>query len=201
MNMGRYRERAQGFHAISRHPTLSQSSCVHQTKRSVKPVLFGFYESVIKGACMLNHVWLFATTWTVAYQAPLFMGLFWLEYWSGFPFPPPGDLPTLGSNLRFLHWQSDSLPLNYITTGIRLIKSLALGNQVNLQPLFSPRRCVCFGGLKVPTCLSCDWFPWQSAPLLLCPSPAFQRSSSLHKLRCGWKVFVMNIKTFIALFT
>ena len=90
-----------------------------------------------------------------------------------------------GIKPRFLHWQSDSLPLNYITTGIRLIKSLALGNQVNLQPLFSPGRCVCFEGLKVPTCLSCDWFPWQSAPLLLCPSPAFQRSSSLHKLRCG----------------
>ena len=36
------------------------------------------------------------------------------EYWSGLPFPSPGDLPTQGSNLgllRLLHWQACSLPL------------------------------------------------------------------------------------------
>ena len=36
------------------------------------------------------------TTWTVAYQAPLFMGFSRQEYWSGLPFPSPGDLPNLG---------------------------------------------------------------------------------------------------------
>ena len=41
---------------------------------------------------MLNGVWLFATPWTVAYQAPLSMGFSRQEYWSGLPFPPPGDL-------------------------------------------------------------------------------------------------------------
>jgi len=30
--------------------------------------------------------------WTVACQAPLSMGFFRQEYWSGLPFPPPGDL-------------------------------------------------------------------------------------------------------------
>ena len=34
-----------------------------------------------------------ATSWTVAHQAPLSMGLPRQEYWSGLPFPPPGDLP------------------------------------------------------------------------------------------------------------
>ena len=34
--------------------------------------------------------------WTVARQAPLSMGLYRLEYWSGLPFPPPGDLPNPG---------------------------------------------------------------------------------------------------------
>ena len=34
-----------------------------------------------------------ATPWTVAYQAPLSMGLSRQEYWSGLPFPSPGDLP------------------------------------------------------------------------------------------------------------
>ena len=35
------------------------------------------------------------------------------EYWSGLPFPSPGNLLTQGSNLHLLHWQLDSLPLNH----------------------------------------------------------------------------------------
>ena len=35
-----------------------------------------------------------ATLWTVAHQAPLSMGFPRPEYWSGWPFPPPGDLPN-----------------------------------------------------------------------------------------------------------
>ena len=34
--------------------------------------------------------------WTVAYQAPLSMECSRQEYWSGLPFPTPGDLPNLG---------------------------------------------------------------------------------------------------------
>ena len=56
----------------------------------------------------LSHVPLCATLWTVAWQAPLFMGFFSQEYWSGLPCPPPGDLPIQGSNPRLLHWQADS---------------------------------------------------------------------------------------------
>ena len=41
----------------------------------------------------LNRVRLFATPWTVAYQAPPFMGFSRQEYWSGLPFPSLGDLP------------------------------------------------------------------------------------------------------------
>ena len=44
----------------------------------------------------LSYVRLFATPWTVAYQAPSFMEFSRQEYWSGLPFPPPGDLPNLG---------------------------------------------------------------------------------------------------------
>ena len=51
---------------------------------------------------MLSHVRLFATPWTVAYQAPLSMGFSRQEYWSGLRFPPPGDLPKSGMELRFL---------------------------------------------------------------------------------------------------
>ena len=42
----------------------------------------------------LSCVRLFATPWTVAYQVPLSMGFSRQEYWSGVPFPSPGDLPN-----------------------------------------------------------------------------------------------------------
>ena len=43
-----------------------------------------------------NHVRLFATPWTVAHQVLLSMGFPRQEYWSGLPFPSPGDLPDPG---------------------------------------------------------------------------------------------------------
>ena len=43
-----------------------------------------------------SHVRLFVTPWTVAYQAPLFMGISSQEYWSGLPCLPPGNLPKPG---------------------------------------------------------------------------------------------------------
>ena len=47
-------------------------------------------------ACMLSHVQFFVTPRTVAHQAPLPMGFSRQEYWSGLPFPPPGNLPNPG---------------------------------------------------------------------------------------------------------
>ena len=44
----------------------------------------------------LSRVRLFATPWTVARQPPLSMGFSRQEYWSGLPFPFPGDLPNPG---------------------------------------------------------------------------------------------------------
>ena len=41
----------------------------------------------------LSRVQLFVTAYTVAYQAPPSMGFSRQEYWSGLPFPSPGDLP------------------------------------------------------------------------------------------------------------
>ena len=45
----------------------------------------------------LSHVWLFATPWTEAHQAPPSMEFSKQEYWSGLPFPSPGDFPDPGS--------------------------------------------------------------------------------------------------------
>ena len=50
--------------------------------------------------CVLSHVWLFATSWTAACQALLSMGFPRQEYCSVFPFPPSGDLPHPGVELR-----------------------------------------------------------------------------------------------------
>ena len=46
----------------------------------------------------------------VARQAPLRMGFSRQEYWSGLPFPSPGDLPNLGIKPRSPALQADSLP-------------------------------------------------------------------------------------------
>ena len=58
----------------------------------------------------LSRVQLFATPWTVAYQAPLSMGFSRQEYWNGLPFPSPGDLPNPGIEPRSPALQADSLP-------------------------------------------------------------------------------------------
>ena len=47
-------------------------------------------------AQLLNFVQLFVIPWTVAHQALLSIGFSSQEYWSGLPFPPPGDLPDPG---------------------------------------------------------------------------------------------------------
>ena len=57
----------------------------------------------------LSRVRLFATLWTIAYQAPLSMGFFRQEYWSGLPFPSPGDLPNPGIEPGFPTLEADDL--------------------------------------------------------------------------------------------
>ena len=57
----------------------------------------------------LSCVRLFVTPWTVAYQAPQSMGFSRQEYWSGLPFPSPGDLPNPGIEPRSPALQADAL--------------------------------------------------------------------------------------------
>ena len=58
---------------------------------------------------LLSRVRLFATPWTVAHQAPPSMGFSRQEYWSGLPFPSPGDLPDPGIKHRSPALQADTL--------------------------------------------------------------------------------------------
>ena len=46
---------------------------------------------------------------TISLQAPLSVGFFRQEYWSGLPFPSPGDLPNAGVEPGSLALQEDSL--------------------------------------------------------------------------------------------
>ena len=67
--------------------------------------------------CILScfsHVQFFVTQWTVACQAPLSMGFYRQEYWSGLPFPSPGDLPNPGIEPRSL--PSPALAGGFFTT-------------------------------------------------------------------------------------
>ena len=57
----------------------------------------------------LSCVRLFATPWTVAYQAPPTMGFSRQEYWNGLPFPSPGDLPNPGIKPRSPALEADTL--------------------------------------------------------------------------------------------
>ena len=57
----------------------------------------------------LSHVQLFATPWTVAYQAPQSMEFSKQEYWSRLPFHSPGDLPNPGIEPKSTALQADAL--------------------------------------------------------------------------------------------
>ena len=73
-------------------------------------------------AQLLSRIQLFATLWTVARQAPLSMEFSKQEYWSGLPFPPPGDLPDPGIELEspaFPALQADSLLLSHLGSPIQ----------------------------------------------------------------------------------
>ena len=52
--------------------------------------------SIISGSLVAKSYLTLATPWTIACQAPLSMGFSRQEYWSGLPFPSPGDLPDPG---------------------------------------------------------------------------------------------------------
>ena len=58
---------------------------------------------------LLSRARLFATLWTVAHHVPPSMGFSRQEYWSGLPFPSPGDLPDPGMEPRSPALQEDSL--------------------------------------------------------------------------------------------
>ena len=93
-----------------------------------------------------SHVWLFATLWLVAHQGPLSMGFSRQEYWSGLPFPPPGDLPEpgiepmsptsptqQGDSSLLSHWSSTA------TSFVKLFKDFHSNGEREILHLKSPQ--------------------------------------------------------------
>ena len=69
----------------------------------------------------LRHVWLFATPWTIQsmeFSRP--------EYWSGWPFPSPGDLPNIGLEPRSPALQANSLPTELLGKPSKKMRQLQL---------------------------------------------------------------------------
>ena len=67
---------------------------------------------LISHSVMSDSLW----PWTIAYQAPLSMEFSRREYWSGWPFPAPGDLPNPGIEPRSPALQTDSLWSHLVLT-------------------------------------------------------------------------------------
>ena len=66
--------------------------------------------TVVGGCSVTKSCLTLVLTWTVACQAPLSMGFSRQEYWSGLPFPSPGDLSNPGIEPGSPALQADSLP-------------------------------------------------------------------------------------------
>ena len=106
----------------------------------------------------LSRVRLFVTLWTVARQVPPSIGFSRQAYWSGLPFPPPGDLPDQGIEPRSPALQADALPSE--------------------PPVWQCRKHIRDAG-SIPGCGRCPWRrPWQPTPVFLLEHPpGFRRNS------------------------
>ena len=76
----------------------------------------------------------FVTPWTVAHQAPLSMEFSRQQYWSGLPFPSPGDLPDLGIEPR-------SPTLQAVPYHLSHLKSQSLRGEPIFQKLQTASEC------------------------------------------------------------
>ena len=108
----------------------------------------------------LSCVWFFATPWAVAPQAPLSMGFPRQEYWTGLPFPLPGDLPDPG--IELISPASPALAGEFFTT----------------EPLEKP---------KTLTALFFITYPRLQASVYMIPSdsPGWGQNSSGTSLLCS----------------
>ena len=87
--------------------SLQSNSHIHMTTGKTIALTRRTFDEVKSLSC----VWLFATPWTIAYQAPPSMGFSRQEYWSRLLFLSPGDLPNPGIEPGSPTLQADALPI------------------------------------------------------------------------------------------
>ena len=114
-------------------------------------------DHLIVPACVLSHfsrVWLFVTLRTGAWQAPLSRLFSRLEYWSGLPCPPPGDLPqpvikpsspVFCIAGRFFTAEPSEkpdhlMPLLIRINSLKVAMTMKTGRQNSILPVLSPIR-------------------------------------------------------------
>ena len=82
---------------FSPHPSwecdAKEEWCLWKSESDSRVPVPCFLNPCVHASLVVSCVWLFVTLWTVALQAPPFMGFSRQEYWSGFPFSSPRDLP------------------------------------------------------------------------------------------------------------
>ena len=116
--------------------------------------------SYIQICCVLSHL---AVSNSLRTQAPLSVGLFRQEYWSGLPCLPPGDLPNPGSNLGLLcllHWQADSLPLHHLRSRYAI--------QIYSEFLLSANTFI----------IRCQEEEWDNHPVILSPFYTLKKTAA-----------------------
>ena len=117
----------------------------------------------------LSCIQLFATPWTVAHQAPQFMGFSRQGYWSGLPCPSPGDLPDPGL------WHSRQI-LNCLSHKGLKHKSTHLKQ---IAYTWAPTSQFC---LQIILHLKLkDLFPSSGPPSTSCPSLILSRTPGHHE--------------------
>ena len=84
-------------------------------------------ENCVVHTLLVTQSWLFGTPWTAAHQAPLSMRFSRQEYWSGLPFPSPGDLPNPGVEPGSPALHADSLPPELLSP-FRLLQNTELSS-------------------------------------------------------------------------
>ena len=100
-------------------------------------------------AQLFSPIPLFATPWTIACQAPLSMEFSGQEYWSGLPFPPPGDFPD--ARIKIQVFCVSCIADRFFTAEPLGKPNLAHGNlSINLLLLFCYYQCHCLGVLPKP---------------------------------------------------
>ena len=133
-----------------------------------------------KGMCVLvvQLCPILCDSWTGAHQTPLSMGFSRQEYWSGLPFPPPGDLPNPGIKsgclLHLLHYRRIVYPLSHERNGniyFKLIFKTVLTESV---------ICHCRMDIWIFSLFNYSSFYWR------CLSSLSLLAFSLHFLCCSY---------------